>query len=159
MEAAGRNQYHRPAVWQICRRIIRWRMSLSANRYPLRGTCAGDRNSMAYLDLPAAALAWLGRQGTRAVAVSPVIATPAFAALIGLDAALALATLVACAAVTPLTAALFAALFLGPPVAISAPALGAQLLALLAGAGLAAALVPRIAGQAWVARQAERIEG
>ena len=204
---------------------------------------------MAYLDLPAAALAWLGRQGTRAVAVSlfaglalpplaasmkaiftpnlfvllclaflrvdpdalrrhftrpglvvaavawmmlatplaaglalaplgldqsapgllvalifqaaapPVIATPAFAALIGLDAALALATLVACAAVTPLTAALFAALFLGPPVAISAPALGAQLLALLAGAALAAALVRRIAGQAWVARQAERIEG
>src|SRR5229473_1974590 len=176
---------------------------------------ARGSHSMAYLDLPAAALAWLGRQGTRAVAVSlfaglalpplaasmkaiftpnlfvllclaflrvdpdalrrhftrpglvvaavawmmlatplaaglalaplgldqsapgllvalifqaaapPVIATPAFAALIGLDAALALATLVACAAVTPLTAALFAALFLGPPVPISAPAPGA----------------------------------
>src|SRR5712691_9398200 len=31
---------------------------------------ARGSHSMAYLDLPAAALAWLGRQGTRAVAVS-----------------------------------------------------------------------------------------
>jgi hypothetical protein len=92
-------------------------------------------------------------------AAPPVISSPAFAALIGLDAALSLATLIACAAATPATAALFAALFLGGPMEISPVALGAKLLVLLAGAAAVAALVRRIAGQPWVERQAERIEG
>jgi hypothetical protein len=92
-------------------------------------------------------------------AAPPLISSPAFAALIGLDAALSLATLIACAAATPATAAIFAAMFLGAPVEISPLALGAKLLVLLAGAAAVAALVRRMAGQAWVERQAERIEG
>jgi hypothetical protein len=92
-------------------------------------------------------------------AAPPLISSPAFAALIGLDAALSLATLIACAAATPATAALFAVLFLQAPMEISAAALGAKLLVLLAGAAAVATLVRRIAGQPWVERQADRIEG
>src|SRR5262249_37839428 len=72
-----------------------------------------------------------------------------------LDAALSLSVFIACTAVTPLTAAVF----LGPPVEISATALGVKLFALLAGSGLVAALIRRAAGQAWVERQTERIDG
>ncbi len=89
----------------------------------------------------------------------PVTSSPALAALMGLDAALALASFVACAAAAPATTALFAALFLGPATPISAPALGLRLLALLAGAAAAAALVRRLAGQTWIDRQRERIDG
>jgi BASS family bile acid:Na+ symporter len=89
----------------------------------------------------------------------PVTSSPALAALMGLDAALALATLLACAAAAPVTTALFAALFLGPATPLSALGLGGRLFALLAGAGIAAALVRRIAGQPWIERQAERIDG
>src|SRR4051795_9280116 len=92
-------------------------------------------------------------------AAPPVISAPTLAALMGLDAALSLATLVVCTAVTPFTAPLFAVLFVGPAMAISPVALGTKLLALLAGAALVAWLVRRFAGKAWVARQSERIDG
>ena len=92
-------------------------------------------------------------------AAPPVISAPTLAALMGLDAALSLATLVVCTALTPLTAPAFAALFVGPGLAISPYALGAKLLGMLAGAAVVAALVRRIAGKAWVARQSERIDG
>jgi BASS family bile acid:Na+ symporter len=92
-------------------------------------------------------------------AAPPVISAPTLAALMGLDAALALATLIVCTAVTPFTAPVFATLFIGPTMAISPLALGAKLLALLAGAAIVAALVRRVAGRAWIARQGERIDG
>jgi hypothetical protein len=92
-------------------------------------------------------------------AAPPVISAPTLAALMGLDAALSLATLVVCTALTPLTAPLFAALFAGPGLSISPYALGGKLLAMLAGAALVAALVRRIAGKEWVAQQSERIDG
>src|SRR3954468_6129672 len=92
-------------------------------------------------------------------AAPPVISAPTLAALMGLDAALSLATLVVCTAVTPFTAPLFAMLFVGPAMAISPVALGAKLLGLLAGAAIVAWLVRRFAGKAWVARQSERIDG
>jgi predicted Na+-dependent transporter len=92
-------------------------------------------------------------------AAPPVISAPTLAALMGLDAALSLATLVVCTAVTPFTAPVFATLFAGPSMAISPVALGAKLLALLAGAALLAAWVRRLAGKAWIARQGERIDG
>jgi BASS family bile acid:Na+ symporter len=92
-------------------------------------------------------------------AAPPVISAPTLAALMGLDAALSLATLVVCTAVTPLTAPVFATLFVGPGMAISPLALGAKLLALLAGAAIVATLVRRFAGAGWVARQSERIDG
>ena len=92
-------------------------------------------------------------------AAPPVISAPTLAALMGLDAALSLATLVVCTAVTPFTAPVFAILFVGPGMAISPVALGAKLLGLLAGAAIVAALVRRMAGKEWVARQSERIDG
>ena len=92
-------------------------------------------------------------------AAPPVISAPTLAALMGLDAALSLATLVICTAVTPFTAPLFATLFVGPGMAISPLALGAKLLGLLAGAAIMAMLVRRFAGKEWVARQSERIDG
>jgi BASS family bile acid:Na+ symporter len=92
-------------------------------------------------------------------AAPPVISAPTLAALMGLDAALTLATLVVCTAFTPLTAPTFATLFVAQGIAISPVALGAKLLALLAGAAIVAALVRRLAGKTWVLRQAERIDG
>src|SRR3954452_2057961 len=92
-------------------------------------------------------------------AAPPVISAPTLAAMMGLDAALSLATLVVCTAVTPFTAPLFATLFAGPAMAISPVALGAKLLALLAGAALVATLVRRFGEKEWVARQSERIDG
>ena len=77
----------------------------------------------------------------------------------GLDAALSLATLIVCTAVTPFTAPVFATLFVGPAMAISPVTLGAKLLALLAGAAILAALIRRFAGKAWIAQQGERIDG
>ena len=88
-----------------------------------------------------------------------MISSPALAALMGLDAALSLATLIVATAATPFTAPLFAALFIGPSMDISPLALGLTLFAMLAGAALFAALVRRIKGQDWVEQQKERIDG
>jgi BASS family bile acid:Na+ symporter len=92
-------------------------------------------------------------------AAPPVISAPTLAALMGLDAALSLAALIVCTALTPLTAPVFAALFVGPGLSISPYALGGKLFAMLVGAALAATLVRRLAGTDWVARQSERIDG
>ena len=54
----------------------------------------------------------------------PVIGSPALAALMGLDAALSLATLIVAMASTPLTVPLFTALFAGPTLEVSPLALG-----------------------------------
>jgi len=92
-------------------------------------------------------------------AAPPVISAPTLAALMGLDAALTLAMLVVCTALTPLTAPMFASFFVGAGMAMSPLALGAKLLSLLAGAVIVAVVVRRLGGKAWVARQAERIDG
>jgi predicted Na+-dependent transporter len=89
----------------------------------------------------------------------PTISSPAFAALMGLDAALSLAVLIASAVATPLAAALFAALFLGSSLQMSAGTLGLNLLGLLGGAALVASLIRRAFGQAWIERQTERLDG
>jgi BASS family bile acid:Na+ symporter len=92
-------------------------------------------------------------------AAPPVVAASALAALMGLDAALALAVLTVCAAATPATAAIFSALFLGSAMDLSPLALGLRLFIMLAAAAAIAALVRRAAGQAWVECQTERIDG
>ena len=89
----------------------------------------------------------------------PIMSAPAFAALMGLDAALTLATLVLCVVVTPLTASLFAYVFIGSGLALSPLELGIKLFLILAGSALTAAVIRRAAGQAWVERQRERIDG
>ena len=90
---------------------------------------------------------------------APIMSAPAFAALMGLDAALSLATLLACMAVTPLTAPVFAHLFTGAGFAMSPLALGLKLFGLLAGSVALAWIIRRIAGAEWVARQKQRIDG
>jgi hypothetical protein len=90
---------------------------------------------------------------------APLTAAPAFVALLGLDAALTLATLTLCMVATPLTAPVFAHLFAGDVLTISATALALKLFALLAGAALAATVVRRLAGAAWVEAQREKIDG
>ena len=92
-------------------------------------------------------------------AAPPVISAPSLAAMMGLDAALSLAMLVVSTTVTPLTAPIFATVFVGPGMPISPIALGAKLLALLAGAALIAAAVRRFAGKAWIAQEGKSIDG
>jgi BASS family bile acid:Na+ symporter len=92
-------------------------------------------------------------------AAPPVISAPTLAALMGLDAALSLATLIVCTAATPLTAPVFAALFVGDGMALSPLALGAKLLAMLAGAAIIAWLVRRVAGQPRVDARMAHIDG
>lgn len=90
---------------------------------------------------------------------APIMAAPAFAALMGLDAALSLATMLACVAVTPLTAPVFVHLFGGEAFALSPLWLGLKLFGLLAGSAVLAMIVRRAAGRAWIAQQKQRIDG
>ena len=89
----------------------------------------------------------------------PLMAAPAFAALMGLDATLVLCTMVASTALLPFTAPLFAYAFIGPVSTLSPWAVGLQLFAILAGSALVGFTVRRIAGLATVDRQKERIDG
>jgi BASS family bile acid:Na+ symporter len=90
---------------------------------------------------------------------SPMMASPAIAALMGLDATLILVTLVASTALVPFTASLFAALFLGGVQDISPLALGLKLLAILAGSLLVATAIRLIFGVAEIERQRRPIDG
>lgn len=87
-----------------------------------------------------------------------LMSSPALAALMGLDVALTLASLVVCTAITPLTASLFSHMFLGTALA-SPLGFGFKLFLIIAGSALAAAVIRRIAGRAWVEAQRERIDG
>lgn len=89
---------------------------------------------------------------------SPIMSSPAFALLMGLDATLVLAVLVTSSAVTPVTAALFAAL-MGLDLDLSPLALGAQLFLVVAGSALLAFVVRRIAGLARIERHREELNG
>ena len=64
---------------------------------------------------------------------SPMMAAPAFAALMGLDATLVLITLVTGMALVPFTAPIFAYVFYGAELTLSPLALGVKLFAILAG--------------------------
>jgi hypothetical protein len=89
----------------------------------------------------------------------PMMAAPAFAALMGLDATLVLATLVASTALTPLTAPLFAYALIGPALTLSPAVLGLKLFAILAGSALVAVGVRRLVGAAAIARRKDEIDG
>ena len=90
---------------------------------------------------------------------SPMMAAPALAALMGLDATLVLVTLVTSTALIPFTAPLFANVFVGPVLTITPLTLGAKLFAIIAGSALVGLTVRRIAGLAAIERQKERIDG
>jgi hypothetical protein len=74
---------------------------------------------------------------------SPLMAAPAFAALMGLDATLVLCTMVTSTAMLPFTAPLLAYVFIGPSLTLSPLALGLKLFAILAGSALVGFTVRR----------------
>jgi len=90
---------------------------------------------------------------------SPMMAAPALAALMGLDATLVLVTLVTSTALVPITAPLFALVFVGSTLAISPLMLAAKLSAILAGAALVGFGLRRFFGLAAIERHKDRIDG
>lgn len=90
---------------------------------------------------------------------SPMMASPALAALMGLDSTLALLTLVLGTALLPVTATLFAYLFFGAGLALSPLGLGLKLLAILAGSLAVAAVIRRLVGEAAIRRHRAPIDG
>jgi len=84
--------------------------------------------------------------------------SPALAAVLGLDVALTLASLIVSTAITPLTASLFTYIYLGTALA-SPVAFGLKLLAIIAGCALGATVIRRITGDAFIEAQRERIDG
>ncbi|MGI8527332.1 MAG: sodium:proton symporter [Pseudolabrys sp.] len=87
-----------------------------------------------------------------------LMGSPALAALIGLDVALTLATLVVCTAITPLTATLFGHFFIGTSL-ISPIEFGVRLFALIAGSAAAAAAIRYAAGDDRLDAQRDAIDG
>lgn len=87
-----------------------------------------------------------------------LMSSPALAALLGLDVALTLATLIVSTAITPLTASLFTHVFLGS--ALASPfGFGLRLFLIITGCALAAAIIRHVAGPTFIAAQRERIDG
>ena len=90
---------------------------------------------------------------------SPMMAAPALAGLMGLDATLVLVTLVASTALVPITAPLFALVFVGSALSISPLMLAAKLFAILAGAALVGFGLRRFFALAAIERHKDRIDG
>jgi predicted Na+-dependent transporter len=90
---------------------------------------------------------------------SPMMASPAFAAVMGLDTTLILTTLVASTMLLPLTAPMFSYIFIGPNLTISPLALGMKLLAILAGSLLLAVVIRRFVRLSALARYNDQING
>ena len=93
------------------------------------------------------------------VVAPPIFASPALAVLMGLNAAVTLALLLACVAATPFLAPALVAVFVGPAVTFSPVELGLRLVLMLAGAACTGIAIRAIAGKPWVERQTERIDG
>ena len=90
---------------------------------------------------------------------SPMMAAPALAAVMGLDATLVLVTLVIGTSIVPITAPLFAYVFLGQALTLSPLALGLKLLAILAGSLCVAGAIRWTTGSDAVKRHARLIDG
>jgi BASS family bile acid:Na+ symporter len=89
----------------------------------------------------------------------PMMAAPAFAALMGFDATLVLASLVTSTALTPITAPLFAYAFIGPALTLSPALLGLKLFAILAGSALLAMIGRGVIGPETIARRKDELDG
>lgn len=90
---------------------------------------------------------------------SPMMASPALAALMGLDATLVLITLVAGTALVPFTAPLFAYMFFGAALTLSPLALGLKLFLILAGSLGVSAIIRSVVGLAAINRHRASIDG
>ena len=92
------------------------------------------------------------------IAITPITSSAAFAALMGLDVAFSLAALIVSNALSPITTVAFSYLFLGSSL-FSPVELGVKLFFFFAGASAIAYAIRRIAGQQWIERQKEPIDG
>lgn len=92
------------------------------------------------------------------MAITPITSSAAFAALMGLDVAFSLVALIICNAMSPVTSVAFSYVFLGSSL-FSPVELGIKLFLFFAGAGAAAYAIRRIAGQDWIERRKEAIDG
>jgi BASS family bile acid:Na+ symporter len=90
---------------------------------------------------------------------SPMMAAPALAGLIGLDATLPLVTLVTATALVPFTASLVASLFLGDMLSISPLVLGTKLLGILAVSLIGATAIRWLFGAEAIQRHKRPIDG
>lgn len=90
---------------------------------------------------------------------SPMMAAPSLAAVMGLDSTLVLVTLVIGTALVPITAPLFAYVFLGSALTLSPLALGLKLLAILAGSLCVAGAIRWSTGSEAIKRHARLIDG
>lgn len=89
---------------------------------------------------------------------SPLMAAPAFAALMGLDATLVLTTLIASTALVPLTVPLFAWMF-DLELSVSPLSLGVKLFAIVAGSAVIGLLLRFVVGPESVERRQDEIDG
>lgn len=89
---------------------------------------------------------------------SPMMAAPAFAALMGLDATLVLVTLIASSMLTPISAPLFAAIA-GLELSLSPMALGLKLLGILAGSAVIGLVLRRFLGTKVIEKHRDEIDG
>lgn len=90
---------------------------------------------------------------------SPMMASPALAALMGLDATIVLIALVTSTALVPFSAPLFAYAFFGAGLTLSPLALGVKLFAILSGSLAAATVIRRSVGAAAIERHRDPIDG
>ena len=90
---------------------------------------------------------------------SPMMAAPALAAVMGLDATLVLITLVTSTALIPITAPLFAYAFFGAALTLSPLGLGLKLTVILAGSLLVAGAIRWSVGAAAISRHKPAIDG
>jgi len=92
------------------------------------------------------------------MAITPITSSAAFAALMGLDVAFSLVTLIVSNALSPITTVAFSYLFLGTSL-FSPIELGIKLFFFFAASGAIAYAIRRVAGQEWIERQNEPIDG
>jgi hypothetical protein len=90
---------------------------------------------------------------------SPMMAAPALAAVMGLDATLVLITLVTSTALVPFTAPLFAYAFFGAALTLSPLGLGLKLTVILAGSLLVAGAIRWSVGASAIKRHSSEIDG
>jgi hypothetical protein len=90
---------------------------------------------------------------------SPMMASPALAAVMGLDSTLVLVTLVTSTALIPVTAPMFAYAFFGTVLTLSPLGLGLKLVVILAGSLLVASAIRWSVGSAAIKRHARPVDG
>jgi hypothetical protein len=91
-------------------------------------------------------------------AIAPITSSAAFAALMGLDVAFSLVALIICNIMSPVTTVALSYLFLGTSL-FSPVELGFKLFFFFAASGAVAYGIRRAAGQQWIERQSEPIDG